>query len=118
LAWSHDDDRLAVAEDNGIIRIWDTASQQVVQTLHGHSGAAGLAWNPKFERLASAAKDVIKIWDTATGQELVTFPQRTNPGGIGASTALPVSWSNDGWRLEVLDISSNPTAITVWDATP
>ena len=110
LAWSSNGDRLAVAEDIGVIRIWDTSSQQVVHTMHGHNGPAGLAWNPKFERLASATKDVIKIWDTATGQELVTFPQQTNPGGIGASTALPVSWSTDGWRLEVSG--------TVWDATP
>jgi WD40 repeat protein len=49
LAWSPSGDRLAVAEDNGVIRIWNTASWQVMQTLHGHSGPAGLAWNPKFE---------------------------------------------------------------------
>jgi WD40 repeat protein len=118
LAWSSNGDRLAVAEDNGIIRIWDTASQQVVHTLHGHNGRAGLAWNPEFDRLASAANDKIKVWDMVTGQELVTIPQRTNPSDMGATWALPVAWSTDGWRLQVSGISSNPAAITVWDATP
>jgi WD40 repeat protein len=116
LAWSPKGDRLAVAEDDGVTRIWDTGSQQAVLTLHGHSGPAALAWNPKFDRLASAVKGGIKVWDTVTGQELVSL---STPGDLrDHAFGPPVAWSADGWRLEVSGISANPAAITVWDATP
>jgi len=118
LAWSPDGDRLAVAEDNGIIRIWDTVSRQEVHTLHGHSGPVGLTWNPRFgERLVSGATEEIKIWDTATGQELVALPLQSVRGPSPASR-LPVAWSRDGWRLQAWIPAAIGAPVTVWDATP
>jgi WD40 repeat protein len=101
IAWNPSGDRLAVADGNGDINIRDTATWEIVQTLHGHTTLATLAWHPHRERLASGSEKEIKLWDTRTGEEVISFAR----SGNGRLT-----WGADGWRLD--------TGGLVWDATP
>ena len=54
LAWSPKGDRLAVADDNGPINVWDVEAHRIRLTLPGRQGPLWLAWNPNSERLAAS----------------------------------------------------------------
>jgi WD40 repeat protein len=120
LAWGPAGERLAVADDNGSINIWDVQARQVRLTLPGRQGPLRLAWNPSGDRLAASCPDelpnpqgptaFITIWDTNTGQEVISLP--------GASGTGPIAWSADGWRLTTSSISPRTGGAAVWDATP
>jgi WD40 repeat protein len=90
LASSPDGKRLAAAGDDGMVRLWDRESGQLLRILIGHDGAIrGLAWSPRGSRLASAGEDgTVRLWDTETGLLL-----RTLRGERGNTRA--VAWSPD-----------------------
>ncbi|OWA49915.1 Fizzy-related protein-like protein [Hypsibius exemplaris] len=56
VSWSERGDRVAVGTNKGNIQIWDTRSQERIQTLSHHTARVGaLAWNG--EVLASGSRD-------------------------------------------------------------
>src|SRR5262249_58905319 len=56
----------------GLIRLWDTATRPLVQSLAGHRGhIPGLVFDPTGERLASAGADgTVRVWTVPRGQEI------------------------------------------------
>jgi WD40 repeat protein len=59
---------LASASRDGTVRLWDTATGALQQTLQGHSDAVmSVAFSPDSELLASASGDKVRLWGTATG---------------------------------------------------
>jgi WD40 repeat protein len=80
--------RLAVAERDRRVTIWDVSSDPpvVVRTLEGHTGGVlDVAWNPDGTRLATGALDgTVRLWDAATGQEVQPGPpyQRCHRGQL------------------------------------
>jgi WD40 repeat protein len=114
LAWSPSGDRLAVADYDGPINVWDVETNKVIQTLLGHKWVTSLAWHPGGKRLASFSagqpSSDVKLWDLRTGEEVLSL---TLPG------AGVLAWSPDGWRLQVHETGNAvPPPITEWDATP
>lgn len=70
IAISPDDDTIATASSDKIIRLWNAKNLSQKLTLEGHSGSVyGLSFNKgSGSRLASAGwDDHIRVWDTATG---------------------------------------------------
>jgi WD40 repeat protein len=76
LAVFSSDSRLIASGDiRGSIRIWDTATGKLLQSLSGHRGdITSLSFSPDGRRLASAGdhgpSSLVKIWDVGTGSEL------------------------------------------------
>jgi dipeptidyl aminopeptidase/acylaminoacyl peptidase len=67
---------LAIAWDDGKIRLWDVAAATTVWTIQGHPKAASaVAFAPDGRRLASGAEEdpTARVWDTATGSQLASF---------------------------------------------
>lgn len=90
IAFSPDGQMLASGSGNQIIKLWDSASGQLLKTLAGHgAGIYSVAFSPDGRILASDGGD---LWDVASGQLVRTL---TEPNGwIGS-----VAFSRDGRTL-------------------
>jgi WD40 repeat protein/predicted Ser/Thr protein kinase len=95
------------ATEQGLVTIWDAATNQSVQHLRGPDGMShGVAFDQLGERLATAGVDgAPRIWDVRTGALLRTFPSH-------GDWASGVAFNPDGDRL----VSSGADGIVkVWD---
>ena len=103
---SPDGNKIAFADQDGKIRIWDVKSGTIEKTLIGHEGAANLlSFSPDGRMLASAAKDnTLRLWDLATQQQL------KQP--IGSDPIERFAFTPDGKRLVT---ASYDGAVIVWD---
>lgn len=114
VAWSPDGKVLAVAFDEGVIRLYDTSSGHLLKTLAGHAKQVNsVVWAPNGTRLASASDDkTVRIWDPASGAALHTLTDHIRE-------VTDVAWSPDGSLLvsvpKVVWIGKLDTSLRVWD---
>ena len=101
---------LAVTPDGGLVasttrggelRLFDPAKAELIETLHGHMGAAGsVAFSPDGRRLVShglGSGREMKLWDVGTRQELLTLSGARGRGRWTADgnvilAAGPMAW--------------------------
>jgi WD40 repeat protein len=78
LAFSPDGNRLASANMDEKVRLWDLTNNKRLMMFEGHKGAVlGVSFHHNCRRLASAGRDgTIRIWDAtpATAEDLHTVP--------------------------------------------
>jgi hypothetical protein len=97
LALNADRSRLAVAGDDGTLRIFDVNSGRLLQALLSHERPiTQIAWTRDGKWLASAGADETRIWDAATATMRQTLPT------FATASASEFFWSNDGMSLAVL----------------
>ncbi|MFI6231582.1 toxin glutamine deamidase domain-containing protein [Micromonospora echinospora] len=107
------DGRLATADMQGTVLVWDADSGARLLTLEGHVGPVWTVTSWQGEsgpRVASASDDgTVFVWDAVTGARLLTLGGHT--GGVGAVA----SWQagSDG-RLASADWADG--TVRVWDA--
>jgi WD40 repeat protein len=97
VAFSPDGRRLAAANEDGTIGLFDVDTGEVLPSLVGHTGKVrSLAFHPQGTRLASTSADrTVNVWDLNTGQ--VLFSLEGNSGVHGAANG--VAFSPDGRLL-------------------
>jgi WD40 repeat protein len=108
LVWSPADDRVAVGYEDGTLRIWDAATQQILTTIEGVPGPIyDLDWNPNGTRLVSLGTELaIRIWNPTTGENILTLDGLGDYGCVG--------WSPNGTQLAVVFGEGLPN-IFIWD---
>jgi WD40 repeat protein len=101
VAYSPDGKRIATACWDGMARVWDAKTGQLLLTLKGHTEAViAIAYSPDGQRIATGSNDqTAKIWDANSGKELLTLTDPKN-------WVQGLSFSPDGTRLVI--ISTNP----------
>jgi serine/threonine protein kinase/WD40 repeat protein len=92
LTVSPDGSLVASSTSGGLVRLFDPAKGELIESLHGHLNAAfGIGFSPDGRRLISAfgGREAVKLWDIGTRQELLTL------SGIGSALTV-AKWSPDG----------------------
>jgi WD40 repeat protein/serine/threonine protein kinase len=75
VVFSPDGHILAGANQDGTVRLWETASGGERFVFRGHTRAVlAVAFSPDGSKVLSASDDVI-VWETATGKELLRFKE-------------------------------------------
>jgi WD40 repeat protein/serine/threonine protein kinase len=99
LAFSPDSQRMAAANADGTIGLFDLQTGTELPLLRGHTHRVmSVAFHPLGKRLASASADgTVRLWDLTTGQELFSRGVQANLLGYG------VAFSPDGGRLAAGD---------------
>jgi WD40 repeat protein/serine/threonine protein kinase len=108
VAFSPDGQRLATANFDSTVQLWDAATGKALQILRWHTGAVrSVAFSPNGQRLASGSGDgTVQLWDAATGKALVPLRGRIGP-------VLSVAFSPDSQRLAS---GSGDGTVKLWDA--
>ena len=111
VAFSPDGELLASAGGDGTVKVWNSRTGEVIQTLeNAHPGfASSVAFHPDGKHLASAGADrQVKVWDLTTG--LPVFDRPCDAVHV-FGTAYAVAFSPDGRHLA----AGCDGAVTVWD---
>ena len=78
--FSADGQWIAVARDDALAKVYDTAKGEEVATLKGHSGLVfAVAFSPDGKKVATGGDDnMARVWDAATGKALATLKGHTD----------------------------------------
>ena len=86
--FSHGGDRLATADSNHTIHLWNLTSSEAEHVLDGHrEEIVNLEWSVNDDRVISTDKTTAVIWDTHTGAELGRVVARTGRRLMGAAVS-------------------------------
>lgn len=107
VAFSPDGKYILSAGEDRIIKLWETATGQLVRTFSGHSKmVTSVVFSPDGKNVLSASWDrSVRLWDVETGREVKSFKGHT-------AIVTSVAFSPDG--RHVLSASSD-TTIKLWD---
>lgn len=111
VAWSPASHYVAVAGEEGLIRLWDVRTSKLEAEAKKHADTVfSVAWSPDGKRLASGGHDkTVRLWEWEPGEPM------TQMGVLSGHShdVLSVCWSPDGKRLAS---ASKDRSVRLWDA--
>jgi WD40 repeat protein/class 3 adenylate cyclase len=116
VSFSPDGTRLATSGYDGMAKIWDATTNQLLFTMTMDSkDVYDVEWSPNGKLLAASGITNVIIWDTATGKQVLTLPGHFVGHTLGIYLGVGrVDFSPDGTRLAVANQDGTPK---VWDLT-
>jgi WD40 repeat protein/serine/threonine protein kinase len=110
LAFSPDGKRIASACGDGMIKVWNSRTGELLHPFRAHSDSVvAVTFHPDGKHLASVGADrLVKVWDLTTEQEVFAGPSFTERK---FGRAYTVAFSPDGRQLAAW----SDGAVRVWD---
>jgi WD40 repeat protein len=83
VSWNHDNTKILSASSDHTIKIWDTVTGEVLNTLEGGIEITSASWNHISSQIVSSSwysseAAAIKIWDAMTGDVLKSWKERAH----------------------------------------
>ncbi|MEA1977880.1 MAG: WD40 repeat domain-containing protein [Chloroflexota bacterium] len=109
LDWSPDGTRLAAANADEIIRVWDAGTGEELVLLDHHTDFVdAVAWSPDGNTIATGDDDgILYLWDASTGEIINSYDGTSTCYSINA-----LDWSPDGNWLAWGGLDDN---VWLWD---
>lgn len=107
--YSPDGNLLATAGEDGIVKLWDVRSRQLLNNLDGHSGGVrGIDFSRDSRLLASCGGQEVKIWEVKTGRLIHDLRSEVSEG-------CSVAFSPDGNLLASATHHEKYNPLKLWD---
>ena len=115
VAYSPDGARLATIGADGLVKVWDANSGDLLQTLDGGTGRPGssVAFSPDGRSLAAAWVTQVVVWDLSSGRVVATLSGQSVGATVGYNLGVgQISFSPDGAHLAVANMDGAPK---IWE---
>ena len=132
IAFSRDSTKLAAGTARNTVTVWDLARRGPPVVLPELlSTVSMLAFSPDGSRLAALTSEGVALFDVESGRPLLTLHESNGPLSVrefiasttfGPQPVSSLSFSEDGRRIVVTSVSTDPGGIRVviktWDGSP
>ncbi len=106
LDWHHSSPIIAVAEENGLVYLYDSNHDNLIKKFQLPSQVRALCFNSNAQLLATANEDSsVSIWDWRLGKQMFVWKDWSFP-------VNSLSWSSDDHKLVAC---SKKDGISIWD---
>ncbi|MDQ2905338.1 MAG: WD40 repeat domain-containing protein [Chloroflexota bacterium] len=106
LAWSHDGKYIASASFDGVVKVWNARTGQVIFHHNSNARVAGLALAPTGLTLAFLTNEnTIEVWNITTHKKITSYHAPDIMGSL--------VWSPDGTKIA----SASDNKVLIWSAT-
>jgi WD40 repeat protein len=119
VSWSPDGQQVALAYQDGTLKLYNAASAALALTINAHTSPFyTLAWSPDGALIASGGDNALRVWAAVTGALVYEYRE------VG-DDILVVAWKPDGSQIiasaaESLGNSKNSVVVerSTWQASP
>ncbi|MEV4275154.1 nSTAND1 domain-containing NTPase [Actinoplanes xinjiangensis] len=98
---------LATCGEDGVVRLWDTVTRELIRPLTGHVGPVKTAqFSPDARSMVTVGTDgTLRLWDVETGRE------RGKPTSVDPASVSATGFSPDGTLLAA---ATGDDAVRLW----